>query len=100
MSLVQQETAFQDAVLKVRMHAAIRRHAVFLVTKVSPTNAEIAWRDAVLGLQYDDVSFLGRNRAFMCARSTVYDAADLTDTTVTDAILLAIVTDLPQAIKP
>jgi len=100
MSLAQQETAFQDSALAVRMHAAIRRHAVFLVTKASPTAAEIAWRDAILGLQYDDVSFLGRCRAFMCAMPSIYDAADLTPQVITDNVLLAIVPELPPAIKP
>lgn len=100
MTLTKQIAYFKDAALKERIEAAVFRHAVFLVTKASPTAAEIAWRDAILGQRYDDVSLLGRCRIFACSMPSVYNAASAAVGDVTDAILMAIVPDMPNAIKP
>ncbi len=98
MSLQKQLDARMNTALMNRLKAAMYRHAVFLVTKVDPTTAEIAWRDAALGMQYADVTFIGRCEVFACATPGIYEASDLN--TITDEVLLAIVPDMPVAIKP
>lgn len=98
MSLLQQTVAANHAELGQRIHAAILRHAVFLLTKQSPSPAEVTWRTAVLGAQFSDPQFLARNRAYCCAKVSVYDAATLDAAGVTDVALLAIVPELPDAI--
>lgn len=100
MSLATQIAYGKDLALLERIDAACVRQAVYLVTKASPTDNEIAWRDAMLGQRYTDVSLIGRNRQYVVGQPEVYDAADATEAVITDAILMAIVPDLPNAIKP
>lgn len=99
MALITQIDAAADITLIPRMNAAIYRHAVYLATKVSPTTAEIAFYKAILSQRYDDISLLARCRTMMCAYPTIYNASAFTSAVVTDAILLAIVPDLPAAIQ-
>lgn len=100
MSLATQNTYLRDPVLLDRMNAAIFRHAVYLITKASPTTNEVTWRDAIMGMRYTDASLLGRCYTYLCAQPTVYNATSSAEAAVTDTILLALVPNLPDAIKP
>ncbi|HYW33480.1 MAG TPA: hypothetical protein VE869_18405 [Gemmatimonas sp.] len=96
MALSKQLAAQQSTALMTRMNAAIVRHAVFLVTKPSPTPGEVLWRDKILGSGY--ASYCARAARFVCALPVVYNAA--TPEAVTDVELLSIVPDLPAQLPP
>lgn len=100
MSLATQVAYGKDAALLERIDAACVRHAVYLITKATPTPDEIWWRDTMLGPRFDDISLLKRNRQYVVGQPTVYDAASTAENVITDTILMAIVPNLPAAIKP
>ena len=100
MSLASQVAYGKDSALMERIDAACVRHAVYLITKSTPTANEMWWRDVMLGPRFNDLSLLMRNRNYVVGQPTVYNAASASETDITDTIILAIVPDLPNAIKP
>lgn len=95
-SLLYQKNAENVTELRLRVAAAMMRHAVFLVTKASPSANETAWWKYVLGAGYS--SMLDRALRYVCAKPTVYGATAYDEVQITDAILMAIVPEFPDAL--
>ena len=95
-TLAYQVTVAQTSALRDRIGAALTRHAVYLVTKVTPTATEILWQRYVLGGGYS--TMLERAVRYFAAKPAVYQAVALDEVTLTDAALMAIVPELPDAL--
>lgn len=95
-TLLYQHSAEGVTELRYRIAAALMRHAAYLVTKVSPTANEVAWRNEVLGNGYP--SMLDRAVRYVAAKPVVYESPNFSEAELTDAELLAIVPELPDAL--
>ena len=74
------------------------RHAIDLESKVGRTNAETAWMNAVLGGQYSVM--LERAVRYVAALPSVYNAADMSEASIPDSVLLTAVQGTPGLLQP
>lgn len=92
-SLLHQTAAADSPELVRRIGAAMMRHAIALKAQQTRTTAETAWMNAVLGDQYPIM--LERAVRYVCAQPDVYNAPDMTEQSVPDAVLIAAVPNTP-----